>query len=148
MITVKELEKEIEKLCPIELSEACKRKGMYDNSGLIYAGRGETEGILFSLDLSVRAAERAIEEGSLEEELRLFYVAITRARKKLFITRAARRLQRGMLQPAMPSPFLELLGDDVAEFPSPDDLLRPASDESVRKAFAAIFKMLDNRNRD
>ena len=63
MITVKELEKEIEKLCPIELSEACKRKGMYDNSGLIYAGRGETEGILFSLDLSVRAAERAIEEG-------------------------------------------------------------------------------------
>ena len=68
--------------------------------------------------------------------------------KKLFITRAARRLQRGMLQPAMPSPFLELLGDDVAEFPSPDDLLRPASDESVRKAFAEIFKMLDKRNRD
>ena len=116
----------------------------------VHASKGLEFPVVFcvALERNLFPHERAIEEGSLEEELRLFYVAITRARKKLFITRAARRLQRGMLQPAMPSPFLELLGDDVAEFPSPDDLLRPASDESVRKAFAEIFKMLDKRNRD
>ena len=116
----------------------------------VHASKGLEFPVVFcvALERNLFPHERAIEEGSLEEELRLFYVAITRARKKLFITRAARRLQRGMLQPAMPSPFLELLGDDVAEFPSPDDLLRPASDESVRKAFAEIFKMLDKRNRN
>ena len=103
---------------------------------------------LVALERGLFPHERAVEEGSTEEELRLFYVAITRARRKLYITRAARRLQRGMLQPAMPSPFLELLDDDVAEFPAPEELLRPAGEESVRQAFADIFKMLDKRNRN
>lgn len=56
-------------------------------------------------------------------------------------------MQRGMLKPSLPSPFLELLSGDVAEFPAADELLRPASEDSVRQAFADIFKMLDRKNR-
>ncbi|MBS1370859.1 MAG: UvrD-helicase domain-containing protein [Lentisphaeria bacterium] len=116
----------------------------------VHASKGLEFPVVFcvALERNIFPHERAIEEGSVEEELRLFYVAITRARKQLYITRAARRMQRGMLQPALPSPFLELLTDDVAEFPAPEDLLRPASEDSVRQAFADIFKMLDKRNRD
>ena len=36
-------------------------------------------------------SERAIEEGSLEEERRLCYVALTRAMKKLFLSLAKER---------------------------------------------------------
>ena len=32
--------------------------------------------------------------------------------------------------------------------PAPEELLRPAGEESVRQAFADIFKMLDKRNRN
>ena len=41
-----------------------------------------------------------------EEERRLFYVGITRAEKKLFITHASKRLIWGKLEYSRPSPFL------------------------------------------
>jgi superfamily I DNA/RNA helicase len=47
--------------------------------------------------------------GDIEEERRLFYVGITRARDQLFITRAATRLERGAAVPRRPSRFLEEL---------------------------------------
>ena len=49
--------------------------------------------------------------GDIEEERRLFYVGITRARDRLFITRAATRLERGAQVPRKPSRFL----DDLPE---------------------------------
>ena len=86
--------------------------------------------------------ERALEENGYEEELRLFYVAVTRAKEELFLTRSRSRLARGMVRPAMPSPFLELLGNDVASRQNADDLLAPANDDSVRKAFEKAMQML------
>jgi superfamily I DNA/RNA helicase len=50
--------------------------------------------------------------GDLEEERRLFYVGITRARDRLYITRAATRLERGAEVPRKPSRFLDDLPDD------------------------------------
>jgi DNA helicase-2/ATP-dependent DNA helicase PcrA len=53
--------------------------------------------------------ERSIEEGPhmIEEERRLFYVAITRARQKLYMTVCStRRTMKETFQPS-PSPFLE-----------------------------------------
>jgi len=43
----------------------------------------------------------------LEEERRLAYVGITRARKLLWVTRVAARTRRGRLEPRRPSRFLE-----------------------------------------
>ena len=49
-----------------------------------------------------------------EEERRLFYVGITRAERKLFITHAAKRLIWGKLEYSRPSPFLsELPTEDM-----------------------------------
>ena len=43
----------------------------------------------------------------LEEERRLFYVGVTRARDVLYLTRYKERLHRGRLQKITPSRFLE-----------------------------------------
>ncbi len=48
----------------------------------------------------------------LEEERRLCYVGITRARERLFLTRAAARQRRGQTAPRTPSRFLEALPAD------------------------------------
>jgi superfamily I DNA/RNA helicase len=47
--------------------------------------------------------------GDLEEERRLFYVAMTRARERLFLTRGKGRTDRGKEIPRVPSRFLEEL---------------------------------------
>lgn len=47
--------------------------------------------------------------GDLEEERRLFYVGVTRARDDLFLLRAASRVDRGRELPTVPSRFLEEL---------------------------------------
>lgn len=50
--------------------------------------------------------------GDIEEERRLFYVGITRARDQLYLTRAATRLERGAEVPRKPSRFLEELPEE------------------------------------
>jgi len=50
--------------------------------------------------------------GDLDEERRLFYVGITRARDRLWITRAANRSDRGRVIPRPPSRFIEDLPTD------------------------------------
>jgi DNA helicase II / ATP-dependent DNA helicase PcrA len=49
----------------------------------------------------------------LEEERRLFYVAITRARKNLFLSSFRQKEERGELRPARPSRFLKELPDEL-----------------------------------
>ncbi|MDW8273580.1 MAG: 3'-5' exonuclease [Chitinophagales bacterium] len=49
----------------------------------------------------------------LEEERRLFYVAVTRAEKKLFLSYAATRYRYGSLQYCQPSRFLNELPEEI-----------------------------------
>ena len=49
----------------------------------------------------------------VEEERRLFYVGVTRARERLFISRPLRRSLRGNVMPLTPSRFLDGLPDDA-----------------------------------
>ena len=52
-------------LAPKTLSdEYCKRYGAYDNSGILVATGDELKGVLFSLDLSLNAIEKAKQTGS------------------------------------------------------------------------------------
>ncbi len=66
---------------------------------------------------SVRAVD---EDNGVEEERRLCYVAITRAKEKLYITRAMRRMKYGLLVPCEESRFLREIPadcvDDVSNF--------------------------------
>jgi len=49
------------------------------------------------------------EDYALEEERRLLHVGMTRARKRLYLTLACRRMIRGQEQPVMPSRFVQEL---------------------------------------
>ena len=54
-------------------------------------------------------------EDELEEERRLCYVAITRARKKLYIINARSRLLYGKISSNIPSRFILEIGDDLLD---------------------------------
>jgi DNA helicase-2/ATP-dependent DNA helicase PcrA len=50
---------------------------------------------------------RALDEGGLEEERRLFYVGVTRAKRELYLTHARRRAVFGAQTHGLPSRFLD-----------------------------------------
>ncbi|MEX0649547.1 MAG: UvrD-helicase domain-containing protein [Candidatus Andersenbacteria bacterium] len=52
-------------------------------------------------------------QASMEEERRLLYVGMTRARQKLMITHAAQRYRAGEMTPQLPSRFLDHLPEQV-----------------------------------
>ncbi len=56
------------------------------------------------------------DDEELEEERRLFYVAITRAKEKLFISHAAKRMMYGKTQFERPSRFLEEIPEELLEY--------------------------------
>lgn len=59
---------------------------------------------------------RAFDEPAmLEEERRLFYVGITRAERKLYLTYAEERRRNGELTPSRPSSFLEAIPEALLE---------------------------------
>jgi DNA helicase-2/ATP-dependent DNA helicase PcrA len=66
---------------------------------------------------------RAIEESeeNLEEERRLFYVAITRAKQKLYLTSCKTRKSMRERSDSTPSRFLEEIPGELIEFHSPEE---------------------------
>ncbi len=56
-----------------------------------------------------------MEEGGMEEERRLCYVGITRAKSKLFITAARYRTIYGSTSPQLLSPFVEEIPDELID---------------------------------
>jgi DNA helicase-2/ATP-dependent DNA helicase PcrA len=65
-------------------------------------------------------SEGGDEAGSLEEERRLFYVAITRAREKLCITSCRKRRKLRETVDCVPSPFLEEIPKHLIEYHKPE----------------------------
>jgi DNA helicase-2/ATP-dependent DNA helicase PcrA len=57
----------------------------------------------------------ADDEAGLEEERRLFYVALTRAEKRVYLLHAARRRRFGTWQDSLPSRFLREVPDQLVE---------------------------------
>jgi DNA helicase-2/ATP-dependent DNA helicase PcrA len=71
--------------------------------------------------------QRAVEEGSLEEERRLCYVGITRARRQLYMSYAEVRRVHGVEQIGAPSMFIkEIPAETIVETRPRAGLLRPA----------------------
>ena len=70
---------------------------------------------LVGLEENLFPSRMSIEEDNLEEERRLCYVGITRARKKLFISHAQMRRQYGNDNYCLPSRFLNEIPQNVVE---------------------------------
>ncbi len=89
--------------------------------------------------------ERTLKENGEEEERRLFYVAVTRAREQLFITCAAARFKYHEYVRQLPSPFLRNLPESCVEKPAPESFIQPeaqVTEDELRNAFADILKNL------
>ena len=72
--------------------------------------------ILQALEGSLPSSYSLADDEAIDEELRLFYVAITRAKRNLFITYPAVKYRRGYGDYfAEPTRFVNGLGDDVLE---------------------------------
>src|SRR5260221_6107565 len=74
-------------------------------------------------------------EGTLDEERRLFYVAITRAMQSLTISHCAARKKYGQLVPCHSSPFLKELPPELVEH-ADEKARQPVDAESVQHIFA------------
>ena len=61
------------------------------------------------------SSRSVMDQIKIEEERRLFYVAITRAKRRLYITRANRRMFYGQTNYNMKSRFLDEIGEEFAQ---------------------------------
>jgi DNA helicase-2/ATP-dependent DNA helicase PcrA len=77
------------------------------------------------------------EAGSMEEERRLFYVAITRAREKLYITSCQNRRRLQDTVECSPSPFLDEIPSHLVELHEPVNAV--AAPEEAEKILAQIL---------
>src|ERR1044071_4626081 len=87
-------------------------------------------------------ARSAGEPGGLEEERRLCYVGLTRAREKLYLSWARTRYRTGRLELSEPSRFLDALPAGAIEerstTPTWDRAQRPAAERARRAARAPV----------
>jgi len=76
-------------------------------------------------------------EGTLDEERRLFYVAVTRAMQTLAISHCGGRKKYGQVLPCHPSPFLKELPEELVEHADAKSKT-PVPQESGKDLFAAM----------
>jgi len=76
-------------------------------------------------------------EGTLDEERRLFYVAVTRAMQTLAISHCSARKKYGQVLPCQPSPFLKELPEELVEH-ADSKTKAPVTQESGKDLFAAM----------
>jgi DNA helicase-2/ATP-dependent DNA helicase PcrA len=74
----------------------------------------------------------------VEEERRLLYVGVTRAREKLVISRCDARAQRGKAVPRTPSRFLSDVPDELVTFEVCKDVRPMSVEESTMQANALL----------
>ncbi|MDB6021943.1 MAG: UvrD/REP helicase [Pedosphaera sp.] len=81
-------------------------------------------------------------EGTMDEERRLFYVAITRAMQSLTISHCSGRKKYGQMMPCHPSPFLQELPPELVEH-ADEKAKQPVTIDSGKSRFDAMRSALD-----
>ena len=90
----------------------------------LHAAKGLEFPVVFlvGMEEGIFPLSRAVlEDDELEEERRLAYVGITRAKKKLYLTNAFSRLLYGRIQRNQPSRFVEEINPDLLQFENGSD---------------------------
>ncbi len=80
---------------------------------------------------------RAKDDGTLDEERRLFYVAITRAMQSLTMSHCTGRKKYGRITPCYPSPFLRELPVELVEH-AEEKARQPVAVDTGQDLFAAM----------
>lgn len=98
---------------------------------------------LIGLEEGLLPHDRSKVEGTLDEERRLLYVGITRARKNLTLTHCRGRLKYGSAAPCAPSSFIKELAPADIEHTNYQQLMSaPVSDDSARASFARMKDLI------
>lgn len=87
-----------------------------------HASKGLEFDVVFisGLEQGLFPSLRDNEEKDPEEERRLFYVALTRARKRIFLSYAAQRMKYGSREYTLPSEFLADIDQRLIEYAAPE----------------------------
>jgi DNA helicase II / ATP-dependent DNA helicase PcrA len=98
---------------------------------------------LVGLEEGILPHSRSKLEGNLDEERRLFYVGITRAKRSLTISHCSNRLKYGSPAPCHPSVFLRNLDTRFTEVVNFQEATnKPAGEQTARQHFARIRELL------
>jgi DNA helicase-2/ATP-dependent DNA helicase PcrA len=81
--------------------------------------------------------QNSVDSGELDEERRLMYVAITRARRRLYLTFAQSRMLHGKTNYSMVSSFLRELPENLLHWLSPRFVQRNTYSASATPSYAA-----------
>src|SRR5690606_35879338 len=95
--------------------------------------------ILMGLDEDILPHKTLGED--IQEERRLFYVGITRARKSLMITRCKQRQRHGKMSMMTPSRFITGIPANLLQLHSLG--WRPVSEDTRQSMLADLFKKLE-----
>lgn len=95
------------------------------------------------IEQGVLPHSRSLEEGSIDEERRILYVALTRAMEQLTMTWCFTRTKWGQKQGCQLSCFVDEFGDDLFEEIDYEELAaEPATQEEIGDYFDQIRQML------
>ena len=116
----------------------------------MHASKGLEFKVVFlaGIEDNIIPSKRALEENerNIDEERRLFYVAITRAREKLYIDYADSRVDfEGKLKSALPSRFIEEIPSSLykEKEKSPEELKKNQIDSA--KDLIAMLKGMNRK---
>jgi superfamily I DNA/RNA helicase len=102
-----------------------------------------TQVFLIGLEEGLLPHNRSKLDGNLEEERRLFYVGITRAKRNLTLTHCASRLRYGSPTPCHPSSFLKDLDSRFTQLLNFHQVTNmPAGEGTARAHFAKMRELL------
>ena len=90
---------------------------------------------LAGLDKDYMPSPKAIQEGNIDEERRLFYVGMTRARKRLYLTYPGTKVFRGKQRTVTPCPFLREIPEEHL-----DGKIGEKQDEEKQQFLENFFK--------
>jgi DNA helicase II / ATP-dependent DNA helicase PcrA len=98
---------------------------------------------LVGVEEGILPHDRSKLEGSLDEERRLLYVGMTRARQSLTLTHCSTRMRYGSASPCTPSSFLKEIDGRFVEQVNFHKLANaPASEGTARSHFARMKQLL------
>lgn len=98
---------------------------------------------IMGLEEEILPHRNSIETDNIEEERRLFYVGITRAKKTLALTLAKKRRQYGETIDTTVSRFLDELPEDDLEWEGTDDVNPEAKRSRGKNAIAGLRNLMD-----
>ncbi|PSF12265.1 DNA helicase Rep [Marinobacter fuscus] len=94
---------------------------------------------IMGLEEEILPHRSSIEEGNVEEERRLMYVGITRARETLALTYAATRKQYGEKLETIPSRFLDELPEDDVKWEGSGEQDKEANQKKGKATLSALI---------